>query len=156
LLYVEASNIVPRENAEGIGWHAVVALSARVELATLVLGIQTAEVGGTYAARDLTDITATGPLVLDVLGIGEEIGGELALVSIIVTSRGGAVCLCAGALGDADIGVGVQRSNQTHVRKRVDLDDVAGAVFVGVDIGSSTGRAGNEESDECKGVHDGA
>jgi len=111
LLHIEATNIVPWENAEGIGWHTVVALSARVELATLVAGVQTAEVRSVYAARDLTDVTTGGTLVLDVFGIGEEVGGKLALVSIIITSFGSAVGLGARALSNTDVGVGEKRSN---------------------------------------------
>jgi len=159
LLNVEAAHVVPRQNAERVCWDTVAALSAGIELAALVGGVETAQVRCIDAASDLADVTTGGTLVLDVFGVSKPIGWKLALVRIIIASLGSAVSFRAGALRDTDISVGILGRDETHISQRIDLDDIVRMVRIAIDIRargrSGSGGASDEESDDCKGVHSG-
>jgi hypothetical protein len=153
LLYIETTDVISGEDAERIGRNTIIARSAGIELATFVLGVETAEMGGIDAARDLTNKTAFSTLVLDVFGVGEEICWELALLGFIPAARSSAVRLGAGTLSDSNISMRVARRDQTHIGQGVELDDIVGAVLELVKVGNSTGNAGNDESEDGRGAH---
>jgi len=154
LLNVESSDVVSREDTEGLRRDTIVTLSAGVELATLIRRVQTAQVASIDAPSDLTDHAARRTVVLDVLRVGEPIGGELTLVGIVVARLGSAIGLGTATFGNADVSVGVKGSNKTHIRQAVDLDDVVAAVLELVDIWySSDGDGSNEESNDGGSAH---
>ena len=63
----------------------------RVELTTLIAGVYPAKVAGVDAPRDLADLLAgLGGVVHDKLGVGEPVGGELALGGFVPASLGSA------------------------------------------------------------------
>lgn len=153
LLHVESTDVVSREDAERLRRYTIVSLPAGVELTALVTGVQAAEVRGVDAPGDLADGAAGGTGVRLVLRIGEEVGGELALVREVVAGFGSAVGLGTGALSDADISVRIARCDEAHILEGVDLDDIVAAVLELVDIGDSCGSA-DEEGDDGEGAHD--
>jgi hypothetical protein len=154
LLNVESSDVVSREDTERLRRDTIVTLSAGVKLAALVRGVQTAQVASVDAPSDLTDHTARGTCVLYVLRVGEPIGGELTLVGVVVSRLGSAIGLGAATFGNADVGVRVEGSDETHIRQAVDLDDVVAAVLELVDVRyGSDGDGSSEESNDGGSAH---
>jgi len=124
LLNVEATLVGTGEDAERLRGDTIVSLSGRVELTALVGGVQTAQMRGVDAAGDLANLVLVRGSKGDISGVGEEVGGETALVGIIVASLVCAVCLGAGALGNANVGVSAEGCDEAHVLERVDFDNV--------------------------------
>lgn len=123
-LDIESTVIVAWKDTEGLGRDAIISLSRRIELTSLIGRVEAAKMRCIDAAGDLTDLVHARSAPLCVSRIGEEVDWETPLVSRIVSCLVRAVSFRASPFGHTDVGMGVQRCNHAHVRERVDFDDV--------------------------------
>jgi len=155
LLDVEPAFAISIQEAERLRGHTIVPLSTRVKLAAFIGGVKSTQMARANAARNLMDLPTTGTAD-DVPRVAEEIGRKPALVRLVVARLVGAVSLRAAPLCDADVGIRVERRDETHIVQPEDGDDVVRGVLVAVNVrglGEYGGEEGGEGERECKGAH---